>query len=74
MTPFTLLYDSNLLFCNVSFPFLGGNCCGLRLVFFLLCNCHKVFVFTDFLSHYLLSFVSFSFSNSLLLPAVTKAP
>lgn len=42
--------------------------------FFLLWNCHKVLLFVDFLSHYFLSFVSLSFSNSLLLPAVTKAP
>lgn len=47
MTPFTLFYDSNLLFLNVSllvffFFFWGGG------FFFLLWNCHKVFVFIDF--------------------------
>lgn len=73
MTPFTLLYDSNILFLNVPFPFL------LEVLlwvwgFFLLCNCHKVLAFIDFLSHYFLSSVSLSFSNNLLLPAVTKAP
>lgn len=73
MIPFTLLYDSNLLFRNVPFPFLLGVLFWVwGYFFFLLCNCHEVLVFIDFLSYYFLSFVSFS--NSLLLPAVTKAP
>lgn len=46
MTSFTLLYDSNLLFLNLSLLVLWVF---FVVVFFsLLRNCHKVLVFIDF--------------------------
>lgn len=73
MTPFTLLYDSNLLFLSVYFPFLfGGIAVGLGIFFCFIVVTQFFYLLASY--HIIFFPVFLSLSVSLLLPSVTKAP